>query len=231
LIFTSLASSSKANAYILDDGYTKILIECGLPFKELQARLDFKLNDIAACLVTHEHKDHSRSALDVIKSGIPVLASHGTALALNVNDITTVSPKECICIGSFKILPFSTFHDAAEPLGYIIYSIITKEKLLFATDTVNINTLTSSLSYIAVECNFIYDILLKSEHLPEKVKTRIINSHFEVGKLCEYLKKLDLTSCKQIYLLHMSDSYSNEFLMINMIKSCIGAVSVTACKK
>jgi phosphoribosyl 1,2-cyclic phosphodiesterase len=175
LIFTSLASSSKANAYTLYDGHTKILIECGLPYKELQARLDFKFNDIAACLITHEHKDHSRSALDVLKNGIPVLSSQGTAKALNINNITTVLPKESIEIGSFKILPFNTFHDASEPLGYIIYSVITKEKLLFATDTVNIITLTSSLNYIAIECNYISEILSKSKYLPEKVKTRIIN--------------------------------------------------------
>lgn len=36
--FQALASSSHGNAYIVDDGATRILIECGISFKRLQQR-------------------------------------------------------------------------------------------------------------------------------------------------------------------------------------------------
>ena len=36
MIFRSLASSSKGNAYIVTGGETTILLECGLPYKKLE---------------------------------------------------------------------------------------------------------------------------------------------------------------------------------------------------
>ena len=51
-----LASSSKANSYMINDGKTAILIECGLSMKELKKRTNFKVpSHIDACLISHEH--------------------------------------------------------------------------------------------------------------------------------------------------------------------------------
>lgn len=50
-----IASGSKGNCYLIDDGETKLLIECGIPFKQIQIGCDFKLSSVAACLVSHEH--------------------------------------------------------------------------------------------------------------------------------------------------------------------------------
>lgn len=51
-----IASSSKGNAYLITDGRSTILIECGLPIKELKRRTNFKVpSNIDACLISHEH--------------------------------------------------------------------------------------------------------------------------------------------------------------------------------
>ena len=55
MTFTSLASSSRGNAYVVSDGETTLLLECGRSFKELQKRLGYGVADITACLVSHEH--------------------------------------------------------------------------------------------------------------------------------------------------------------------------------
>lgn len=55
MTFTSLASSSRGNAYVVSDGETTLLLECGLSFRELQKRLGYGVTDITACLVSHEH--------------------------------------------------------------------------------------------------------------------------------------------------------------------------------
>ena len=70
--FMSLASSSHGNAYIISDKETRILLECGLSRKKLQTLAGFTLSAFSACLVSHEHKDHSGCVADLIAAGIPV---------------------------------------------------------------------------------------------------------------------------------------------------------------
>ena len=64
MTFTSLASSSRGNAYVVS-------LECGLSFKELQKRLGYGIAGITACLVSHEHQDHAKAAAQLLKSGVP----------------------------------------------------------------------------------------------------------------------------------------------------------------
>ncbi len=60
-----IASGSTGNAYLVDDGRSTLLLECGVRLKEIQSAANFSLHKIAACLVSHEHKDHSKAALDL----------------------------------------------------------------------------------------------------------------------------------------------------------------------
>ena len=75
LTFASLASSSKGNAYVVSDGDTTLLLECGLTFKELQKRLGYQVSGLTACLVSHEHQDHAKAAAQLLKHGVPVYMS------------------------------------------------------------------------------------------------------------------------------------------------------------
>ena len=77
MTFTALASSSTGNAYIVSDSKTRLLIEAGLAHKTLQTLLGFRIAELDGCLISHEHKDHAKAALEVIKDGIPVYMSEG----------------------------------------------------------------------------------------------------------------------------------------------------------
>ena len=122
MTFTSLASSSRGNCYVASDGETAILLECGISFRRIKKELGFDLSTIRGCLVSHEHKDHAKSVMDMIKSGIEVFASEGTAEALDCALITPVEAGAQFRVGSLEIMPFRTWHDAREPLGFLIYS-------------------------------------------------------------------------------------------------------------
>jgi len=55
ITFKSYASSSKGNLYTVDNGKTKIMLECGLPIKKIKEKLGFRVHEISACLISHEH--------------------------------------------------------------------------------------------------------------------------------------------------------------------------------
>lgn len=230
--FTSLASSSHGNAYIISDRETRILLECGLSRKKLRQLAGFNLTAFDACIVSHEHKDHSGCVADLIRDGLPVYMSQGTADALELEGVAVITHGEQFTVGSIDIVPFTTFHDAAEPLGFLFKSRADRDVLAFATDTVNLAYRFPGVNILAIEANYDSEILARSERIPDKVRHRITNSHMEIDALCRYLRELDLTACREIYLLHLSDAMSNEGRFIYQARNNVPAgVKVTACPR
>lgn len=230
--FESLASSSHGNAYIVSDSETRILLECGVSHKQLQKLLSFSLSDIKACLVSHEHKDHAKCVNELIRRGMAVYMSYGTAKALENDSVMLIEHMEQFSVGSLDIVPFATFHDSAEPLGFLIKSRIDGDVLAFATDTVNLRYKFPGLNILAIEANYDREILDRCEKLPDKVRHRITNSHMEIDTLCDYLRSLDLSECREIYLLHLSDAMSNEGKFLWKVNDAVPkGIDVKSCAK
>ena len=230
--FEALASSSAGNAYVVSDQETRILLECGISHSKLQKLSGFKLSEFQACLVSHEHKDHAKSVQELLSRGMEVYMSQGTAEALETEGVSTVESMEQFNVGSLDIVPFATFHDAREPLGFLIKSRVDGDVLAFATDTVNLRYKFPGLNILAIEANYDKAILERCEKMPEKVRYRITNSHMEIDTLCNYLRGLDLTQCREIHLLHLSDATSHEGHFLNKVARAVPPwVEVTACKK
>jgi len=228
-----LASSSKGNCYRISDGYTALLLECGIHIKKIKQGLGFRLSDIDGCLVSHEHKDHSKSVKDIAKAGIDLYMSEGTREVLNIEGhrIKTIKPQKQFNIGTYSILPFRTEHDAKEPLGFLIYSRTTREKLLFATDTYYIRYRFPGLTHIMIECNYAHDILqsnIENGLIPESLKDRLLESHFSLDNAKEFLKANDLSKVQQIWLIHLSDSNSDAERFKQEIQELTGKVVFVA---
>ena len=227
-----MASSSAGNAYVVSDKETHILLECGISHSKLQKLSGFSLSEFQGCIVSHEHKDHAKAVLELISRGMPVYMSEGTAEALETDAVNLIESMEQFNIGSFDIVPFTTFHDAAEPLGFLIKSRVDGDVLAFATDTVNLRYKFPGLNILAIEANYDKNILERCERMPEKVRHRITNSHMEIDTLCDYLRSLDLSSCREIHLLHLSDATSHEGHFINKVARAVPkGIEITACKK
>ena len=230
--FEALASSSAGNSYVVSDRETRILLECGISHSKLQKLSGFKLSEFRACLVSHEHKDHAKSVSDLLSRGMEVYMSQGTAEALETEGVTTIESMEQFNVGSFDIVPFATFHDAREPLGFLVKSRIDGDVLAFATDTVNLRYKFPGLTILAIEANYDKAILERCERMPEKVRYRITNSHMEIDTLCDYLRGLDLSQCREIHLLHLSDATSHEGHFLNKVARAVPrGIEIVACKK
>lgn len=208
-----IASGSTGNCYRIRDGTTSLLLECGVQIKRIQQALSFHLSDIDGCLISHEHGDHSKAAKDIIKAGIDIYTSTGTASALGLSGhrIKTVKGRKQFAIGDLTVLPFDTEHDAAEPLGFLIVGT-SGAKLLFATDTYYIKYKFNSLTHIMVEANYSLNILnenIKAGRVPGVMKRRLLRSHFSLEHVKEFLQANDLSMVQEIWLLHLSDNNSD----------------------
>lgn len=209
-----VASGSSGNSYTVSDGATTLLLDAGIPVKQIQVAVGFQLSKIDGALITHEHKDHSKAVKDLVKLGVDVYASGGTIGACGVSShrLHTIKAFEELTIGTFRILPFDVEHDAAEPLGFLCTSRETSEKLLYFTDTYFVRYRFHGLTHIMAECNYTEDGLhesLDNERIDVGLAPRIIRSHMSLEHLLEMLDANDMRKVKQIYLLHLSDNNSD----------------------
>jgi phosphoribosyl 1,2-cyclic phosphodiesterase len=208
------ASGSKGNSYQISDGKTLLLLEAGIPFKELQKKQGYRMGEEAGVLISHEHLDHSRAVRDVLKRGMNVYMSRGTkeVLGLENRAVVEIKAKGQFTIGTFTILPFETEHDAKEPLGFLLQSKATGEKLLFATDTYFIRYKFKGLTHVMIECNYAKDILdrnCEEKNVPSPLRQRLLESHFSLENVKNFHKASDLSQLKETYLIHLSDSNSD----------------------
>lgn len=222
----ALASSSKGNCYRVTDGSTSILLECGISYREIQKGLHFKMSEVAACLVTHEHNDHCKAIKEVMKAGIDCYMSKGTAEAIGVSShrIKNVKVKEAFQVGTWTILPFDVEHDVSEPLGFLLTNKV-GDKLLFATDTYYVKYRFKGLTHILVEANYSLEILnenILNGSVPQVMKKRLLRSHFSLENVKEFLLANDLSKVQEIWLLHLSDSNSDEDLFKKEIMKLTG---------
>lgn len=209
-----LASGSAGNCYLVSDGLTPLLLECGISIKQIRRGLGFGLTNVAACLVSHEHQDHAKAVADVLRAGVEVYTSPGTikALGLEHHRLRPVRAKETFKVGTWTVRAFETQHDAQEPLGFLLHSRASNERLLYATDTYYIRYKFPGLTHIMVECNYAADILeanVKRGSVPEVLKKRLLTSHFSLDNVKEFLKANDLSQVREIWLLHLSDGNSD----------------------
>ena len=150
---------------------------------------------------------HERAALfQMLKAGVPVYMSEGTAAAHKdaMDAANLIKAGEALRFGHLTVVPFRTYHNVEEPLGFLIADGRTKERLLWAVDTANLGVTADRLTYIAVECNYEESLLNRSDRIPSVLKERIRHSHFEVSDVIKWLHKQDLSGVLTIWLLHLS---------------------------
>ena len=207
-----LGSSSKGNCYLLKGEGETLILEAGVNIKEIKKAMNYDFRSVKGCLITHEHQDHSRSAIDLHNMGIPIYATKGTRDALGLPHKASCELKPEITglkTGGFVFTAYHAKHDAAEPCMFLIYH---KElgSLLFATDTYLIPYDFRGLDHYLIEANYSNKIIedkVAQGLLNIKLAQRIVKSHLSLENAMKQLKNSD--DIKNIVLLHLSDSNSN----------------------
>lgn len=215
---TSLFSGSSGNCLLVEEGYTKFLIDAGLSgikIRNALCSIGVDPCEISAILVTHEHSDHiagvgilSRkfnlpiySNFETQNSMLPFL---GTVKDENLRLFENYEPFE---IGELRITAFESSHDAADPVGFRITD--GNRTLVVATD---IGTITPKIASnifgaasVFIEAN--HDIkMLREGSYPYYLKQRILSerghlSNEDCGLFC---RELIENGTERVMLGHLS---------------------------
>lgn len=228
--FEQFYSSSKGNLYTVTAANgRRLLLECGVKWSDALKALNFKLDNIDACLLSHMHNDHSHAIENVMSCGIDVYSSAGTFEALEATGVAhshrmkPVRAKQRFVIGdTFKVLPFQVEHDAADPFGYVIYEIASKKYLYWSMDTAYIEPdlytidektgkqIRIPFDIIALELSYEMALLQRqvdTGKIDQSLAKRLLTSHTEKQTAMSYLRQYcNLSQCRQIHLLHTSSS-------------------------
>jgi len=218
-------SSSAGNLYAVSDGTTKIMIECGVDFREIQKCFNFGLSSLAGCLISHGHGDHAKS-WQKVSAYTPVYMLKDTAEALGASgyNIKHYAPKTAFDVGTLKVLPFDTFHDVPS-CGFYITSRETKEAVLFAIDTAVLRYTFGNVHYAMIECNYQREILnnaVDGGHLDSVGRNRIIRAHLGFDAMLEVIKGLNQNTLKEIHILHLSNRHADAGYVKTAVEQATG---------
>ena len=213
LRFASLGSGSRGNALLVEFGSTLLMVDCGLPRKVVEERLQAagrSPRDVTAILVTHEHTDHAQGVATFARRyNTPLWMTPGTASAIReLVNVQTLSSHRPLTIGEIAIEPFPVPHDAREPCQFVFAA--GGRRLAVLTDTghvtAHMHARLAGCDALAIEFN--HDLVsLQRGPYPESLKARVASrfGHLNNAQTTELLAKLDRARLQWVVGLHLSE--------------------------
>ncbi|MFT4146883.1 MAG: MBL fold metallo-hydrolase [Mobilitalea sp.] len=224
----SIASGSSGNCIYVGSDNTNLLVDVGISAKRIENGLneiEIKPDTIQGILITHEHSDHI-AGLGVLarRHNIPIYATYETSIAIqNMKGMSNMPPElykyikadETFFINDISIEPFSTSHDASNPVCYTLQS--QGHKVGIATDLgkyddyIVSKLINSEILYI--EANHDVNMLMVGGY-PYYLKQRILGDrgHLSNETSADLISKLIHPGLKSILLAHLSKENNYEEL-------------------
>jgi phosphoribosyl 1,2-cyclic phosphodiesterase len=217
---TILGSGSRGNAILVESGDTRVLVDAGFSGRDLARRMEqveVDPDSITAILITHDHGDHTR--------GMGVFARrHGTPLHMTAptrdacrkllrgsERVVAYDSARSFRIGTLRVEPFLTVHDAVDPVAVTLTDTGTGSKLGVATDlgrpTTSVRAALADSHLLVLEANHDHRRLWEGPY-PWSVKQRIASSrgHLSNTASAELAAELFHDHLSGVVLAHLSDS-------------------------
>lgn len=229
---TVVGSSSKGNCYVIQNKKEALIIEAGCGFADLLKAIAYNIPKVTACLVTHEHGDHSKNVQKLCELGVKCYMSEGTRNGIKNlrRDVNIIKAGNQFTVGRFIVLPFDTHHDSNEPLGYLI-SHPEFGTLLFAIDTCYLDYTFSGLTNIMIECNYCSELLeqnMQEGIVHPKVGKHIVQGHMSLKTCIQALQANNLEHVNKIILLHLSNDNSDPIAFHREVELATGKTVIVA---
>lgn len=219
---TCLGSSSAGNCYLLtsNSGETLIL-DCGIPIKEIKKGLNWNVKDVVGVLCTHKHLDHSKSVKDFEDMGIPVFAPYRSLKPMIIGDYR-------LKIQAFDLTTIDgnwTHTDAnGEPCPIFGFLITHKEmgRMLYITDCEVIKWRFKGINHILLGVN--YDKDLVDTDNPKA--NHVFRGHLSIDTACDFVKANDSDSLQNVIMCHLSSENADKDSFIAKMKNAVNGANV-----
>lgn len=196
-----LGSGSSGNCYLLtaDNGET-LLLDAGLPIMDIKRGLNWNIKCVVGAVVSHPHKDHSQSVVDLEVMGIPVFKPYESLEPMEIGftggiimafDLTTLDGKwthtnadgtECPCYGFLITHP---------EMG----------KLLYITDTEFCKWRFADVNHILISCNY-QKKYIDDENVAKR--NHVFCGHMELETVKDFVLANKTDSLQNVILCHLS---------------------------
>lgn len=233
LRFASLGSGSQGNSLVVDDGDTKLLLDCGFSVRatvERLARLAVAPEEIDAILVTHEHSDHIAGVFKFAsRFSLPVYLTHGTHLAVareksTLAECRLIDSHSSFAVGRLEIHPFPVPHDAREPVQYCFSN--GAQRLGVLTDcgsiTPHVLSVLRVCDALVIECNHDHGLLAASNY-PPRLKRRIAGNfgHLANDQAALLLAQIETRQLQHVVAAHLSDQNNRPELAVEALAAAL----------
>jgi len=240
----SLSSGSSGNCQYIGTDRTRFLIDAGFSGKkieELLASINVSPNTIDYILITHEHIDHVRGAGVLSRRyDIPILANKNTWIHMGKTigkiaekNIKILDSNENSIIDDLGIYPFKIYHDAVEPVGYIVYYENIKISIVTDTGWVddNMKNKIKGSDFYLIESN--HDVeMLKTGSYPWPLKQRVLSKegHLSNVDAGEVLSEVLSGNGETVLLGHLSRENNTPDLAHETVRECLETYGLNTCR-
>lgn len=201
MVLKVLNSGSSGNCYILESDNEALIIEAGMPLKEVKIALGFNIRKIVGVVATHSHKDHS-GFIEQYKGICPIYKPY---------EVITQNER----FGNFFIRTFPLVHDVECYGFYIQHPDI--GSLIYASDTEYIKYRFKNLNHILVEANYSDDLVERDAVNREHV----LRGHMSLKTAVEFISTNDNPALRNVVLLHLSASNSDADYFLQKTKETV----------
>ena len=212
----ALASGSTGNAILVDDGLTRILVDCGIGPRTAAQRLlanGVRPEDVTAVVITHEHIDHVRGiAQAVTKWSWKVIGSAGTirGLPASIRQEARIV-RERVHVGGLELELIPVAHDANEPTAYAITSRATGIRAGIAHDlgepSQRLIAAFRGADLLCIEANHDAE-MLRTGPYPAFLKARVASNtgHLSNDQSAAFIDAVSTRALRAVLLLHLSQT-------------------------
>lgn len=232
--FACLGSGSRGNAWLVEAGSTRALVDCGFSARETARRLErlgVEAASVDAVLLTHEHSDHARGVAGfAARYGCEVWLTHGARVMLEAMDgaprrVREIDSHTAFALGDMEIAPVAVPHDAREPVQFVFGD--GRARLGILTDaghvTAHMEAMFASCDALAVECNHDVDLLRQGAY-PPALKARILGryGHLDNAMARDFLAKVASARLQHVVAAHLSEENNRPELARQALASALG---------